>query len=155
MSRHDHFYRMAERYYANGQVDDAIGMLLQALGEDPDQSDAHAFLSLCLIKRNRLHAAELEAGRALELEPESPFAHLAAAIAAIARRSLKQAQAHLDSARELQPDSAAIADAYARLYLAWGRDAQALEEARRACELDPDDPDYPALLASLDRKSVV
>lgn len=150
MSRHDHFYRMAERYYANGQVDDAIDMLLQSLGEDPDQSDAHAFLSLCLIKRNRLHAAELEAGRALELEPESPFAHLAAAIAAIARRSLKQAQAHLDSARELQPDSAAIADAYARLYLAWGRDAQALEEARHACELDPDDPDYPALLASLE-----
>lgn len=150
MSEHDHFYYMAERYYAHGRIDSAIDALLQSLGEDPDRSDAHAFLALCLIKRQRLHAAGLEAARALELEPESAFAHLAAAIVAIARRQFEQAQAHLRSARELQPDAAAVADAYARLYLAWGRDAQALEEARRACELDPDDPDHPALLASLE-----
>ncbi|MGH8079338.1 MAG: tetratricopeptide repeat protein [Lysobacter sp.] len=146
----DYFYRMAERYYAHGQIDEAIDALLRLLGEDAEQSDAHAFLALCLVKRKRLHAAGLEAQRALELESESPFAHLAAAIVAIARRSFKTAQAHLSTARELDPDSAQIADAFARLYLAWGRDAQALEEARRACELDPDDVDYPALLASLE-----
>jgi len=146
----EYLYRMAERYYAHGQIDEAIDALLRLLGDDADQADAHAFLALCLVKRKRLHAAHLEAGRALELEPESPFAHLAAAVVDIARRNLRSAQSHLQAARELNPDSAQIADAFARLYLAWGRDAQALEEARRACELDPDDPDYPALLATLE-----
>ncbi|MGO1069401.1 tetratricopeptide repeat protein [Lysobacter sp. CA199] len=152
MSAHgtDHLYRMAERYYAHGRVDAAIDALLRLLGEDAEQADAHAFLALCLVKRKRLHAANLEAQRALELAPESGFAHLAAAIVAIARREFESAQSHLLTARESDPDSAAIADAFARLYLAWGRDAQALEHARRACELDPDDPDYPALLASLE-----
>lgn len=143
-------YRMAERYYAHGQLDATIDALLRLLGEDADHSDAHAFLALCLIKRKRLHAAALEAQRALELEPESAFAHLACAVAAIAQRRFPAAQAHLQSARELAPESAAIADAFARLYRAWGRDAQALEHARRACALDPDDPDYPALLAWLE-----
>lgn len=146
----DTLYRMAERYYAHGQTDAAIDALLRLLGEDADHADAHAFLALCLIKRKRLHAAALEAQRALELEPESAFAHLASASAAIAQRRFAAAEAHLQAARERAPESAAVADAFARLYRAWGRDAQALEHARRACELDPDDPDYPALLAWLE-----
>lgn len=147
---HDALYRMAERYYAHGQIDAAIDALLRLLGEDADHSDAHAFLALCLVKRKRLHAAALEARRALELTPESAFAHLAAASAATAQRRYADAEAHLHAARERSPEAAPVADAFARLYRAWGRDAQALEQARRACALDPDDPDYPALLAWLE-----
>lgn len=147
---HGYWLQMAERYYAHGQINEAIDALLRLLGEDPDQAGAHAFLALCLVKRKRLHAAALEAGRALELEPDSPFAHLAAAIVATAGRRFRDAETHLQSARELDPDSASIADAFARLYSAWGRDAQALVEARRACELEPGDLDYQALLASLE-----
>lgn len=146
----DYLYHMAERYYGHGQIDQAIDALLRLLSEDADHADAHAFLALCLVKRKRLHAAALEARRALELEPESAFAHLAAAVVAIARREYKNAQAHLLSARELQPESAPVANTFARLYDAWGRDALALEEARTACTLDPDESDYPALLAALE-----
>ncbi|QCW27114.1 tetratricopeptide repeat protein [Lysobacter enzymogenes] len=49
---HDALYRMAERYYAHGQIDAAIDALLRLLGEDADHSDAHAFLALCLVKRS-------------------------------------------------------------------------------------------------------
>ena len=44
----------------------AIDLLKQALSEDPDCAEAHALLSLCLLRVKRLHGARAEAGMALD-----------------------------------------------------------------------------------------
>lgn len=140
---------LALRQLRQGQIDAAMDTLVQRLGDDPDDAEAHALLARCLLQRKRPHAAAIEARRAIEEEPESLSALLAAAAVAIAQRKLAQAQEHLHTAQSLYPDLAVVHDSYARLYLAWGREAQAGEHNRQACELDPEDTDYLALRAWL------
>lgn len=129
----------ALRLMRGGHHDQAIDVLTRVLGEAPDHSDAHAILALCLIRRKRLYAAELEAAQALSLEPESHLAHIAMASVQIAHRKFKQAEAHLDAARELFPESDENHRLAASLYQAWGQPDRALTEISRASELDPDD----------------
>ncbi len=148
--RGEHLFGRAQRMLDNGQVDQAINALTKLLGEDPDDGDAHALLSLCLIRRKRLHAAWLEAQRAAELEPESAFAHLSLGAVLTARREFKAAEQHLATALELDAESDAAHAQLARLRAAWGKPGLAMSHAVRACELAADNPGHWALRGSLE-----
>lgn len=148
--RSEHLFRHAQRMLDNGQVDQAMDALTQLLGEDPDDGDAHALLSLCLVRRKRLHAAKLEAQRAAELEPESVFAHLAMGSVLTARREFTAAAQHLVAALELDPESDFPHAQLARLYEAWGKRDLAKSHAIRACEISADDAGNWALRGSLE-----
>ena len=140
----------AQRMLDNGQVEQAMDALIRLLGENPDDGDAHALLSLCLVRRKRLHAAKLEAQRAAELEPESVFAHLAMGAVLAARREFVPAEQHLIAALELDPESDSPHAQLARLYTAWSKSAQAMVHAVHACELAAGNPENWALRGSLD-----
>ncbi len=148
--RSEHLFDHAQRMLDNGQVDQAIDTLTELLGEDPDDGDAHALLSLCLVRRKRLHAARLEAQRAAELEPESVFAHLAMGAVFAARREFKVAEQHLVTALELDAESDSAHVQLARLYSAWGKPELAMAHAVRACELAADNAGNWALRGSLE-----
>jgi tetratricopeptide (TPR) repeat protein len=124
-----------------GHHDQAIDVLTRALGEDPDNGDAHAMLAFALVGKKRLYAAEAEAGHALALESENPFAHLAMASVSIASRKLARAEEHVNAAKALAPESAHPYRLAASLYRVWGKPQQAQDENERARALDPDDPD--------------
>lgn len=148
--RSEHLFDHAQRMLDNGQVDQAIDTLTELLGEDPDDGEAHALLSLCLVRRKRLHAARLEAQRAAELEPESVFAHLAMGAVLAARREFKVAEQHLVTALELDAESDSAHVQLARLYSAWGKPELAMAHAVRACELAADNAGNWALRGSLE-----
>jgi tetratricopeptide (TPR) repeat protein len=139
----------ALRLHNGGHVDNAIDQLTRLLGEDPDHADAHALLSLCLVRRKRLHAAQLEAARALELDPESVFGHLAIAGVLIARRRFAQAEEHLLQSLSMHPDNTEAMRMATRLYRLWRRPDKAMVQIERACALQPDDADNWALYALL------
>ncbi len=123
-----------------GHYDQALDVLTRALGEDPENGDAHAMLAFCLVGKKRLYAAELEAAHALALESENPFAHLAMASASIAARKFARAEDHLNAAKALAPESVHAYALAASLYRLWGKPVLAQSEIEHARALDPDDP---------------
>jgi tetratricopeptide (TPR) repeat protein len=124
-----------------GHHDQAIDVLTRALGEDPDNGDAHAILAFALVGKKRLYAAEIEAGHALALESDNPFAHLAMASVSIASRKFTRAEEHLNAAKALAPESVHAHSLAASLYRLWDKPALAQAEIERARTLDPDNPD--------------
>lgn len=89
-----HDLERAERFLELGRPDAAIVVLRRVLSIDPAMADAHALLSVALLSKKRLVAAEHEAGQALVHDGESAFAHLAMAQVLLARRRLKRAEEH-------------------------------------------------------------
>lgn len=145
----NHAWGRAQQQLEHGQVLEAIETLASMLGKDPDDADAHALLSICLVRRKRLHAAGLEAESALALAPEHPFPHIAAAAVAVASRRFVEAEAQLLEARALEPRSSLIERNLAQLYSAWGRHADARKHAGAALEYQPDEPENLALCGEL------
>jgi Flp pilus assembly protein TadD len=148
-----HRRRLAMDQLERGQVLPAIETLAELLGESPDDADAHALLSLCLVRRKRLHAAKLEAETAISLEPDSPLAHLAAGVVASSRREYSRAESHLLMAAQLEPSSDAVQRELARLYLRWQKTSSARECAGRALELVPAAPENLVLCGELALRS--
>jgi tetratricopeptide (TPR) repeat protein len=142
--------RLAIDQLGRGQVQDAIDTLAELLGEDADDAEAHALLSLCLVRRKRLHAAALEAASAIALDPESTLAHVASGVVAISRRKFPDAERHLLQAAELDPENDWVQRELAQLYRLWQKPAKALECARRALDLDPDEMENIVLSGRLD-----
>ena len=147
---HQWFDRALEMYQA-GHEDNSIDLLTRLLGEDPDHADAHALLALCLVQRQRIHAARTEAGIALASAPESAFAHLAMASALMALRRYTLAGDHIETALSLEPENASALRISARLDLLRERLRAAQEKAERACALDPTEADNWALRAAISR----
>ena len=137
----ERLFKLAIDALARGQSDEAIDYLTQILGEDSDSAEAHALLSMALIRKKRVYAAGIEAKRALELEPGSFFSHIAVASIEIAARDFLNAEKHLHIALSIDPDSAFAREKLARLYFTWDRKKEAEEQITIACELDPDDLD--------------
>ena len=145
----EHRRALAMDQIGRGQVPEAIDTLAELLGEVPDDADAHALLSLCLVRRKRLHAAKLEAESAIALEPESPLAHVAAGVVSSSRRKYAQAEAHLLEAATLDPSNDWVQRELAHLYVLWQKPARARECAQRALELEPGLPENLVLIGEL------
>jgi Flp pilus assembly protein TadD len=145
----EHRRRLAMDQIERGQVLDAIETLAELLGDSPDDADAHALLSLCLVRRKRLHAARLEADTAIALEPDSPLAHIAAGVVASSRRDYARAESHLLMAAELEPTSDWVQRELARLYLRWHKSVNARGCAERALEIGPGTPENLVLCGEL------
>ena len=82
---------LAQQQMDQGQLEGAVDSLRQVLSIDPDDSDPHALLAICLLDLRRLHAAEHESGMALALEPLSGLALYASALVLMARRKFPAA----------------------------------------------------------------
>lgn len=136
-----HWLHYARVQLTRGDHSGALETLRRALGQDPDDAEAHALLSLVLLALKRPHAAGHEAGIALSLEPELPLVHTAAASVAMARRRFKDAEQHLTRLLELEPDDVGNLLLQARYFDLTGQKERKREALRRAIALAPDDPD--------------
>lgn len=132
---------LAENQMRQGNVDQAIETLKQALGQDPNLAEGHALLAICLLGAKRLHAAAHEAGIALKLEPELPLAHHAMGSVKMAQRRFVEAERAYRSLLELEPESAQNHRAMANLLMMTRRPDEADRLLERALELDPGNPD--------------
>lgn len=136
----------ADRLFDIGQIDGAIDVLREVLSVDPDVADAHAQLALCLLRKRRVHAAQVEARLALSLDPDSLLTHWAAAEAAIAKREFKTAERHIAVLRERMPEEPAPDLLLARCYILTGRGRERLPLLMEALRKRPDDA---TILASI------
>jgi Tfp pilus assembly protein PilF len=131
----------AAQYLERGASHQAIELLKQALGDEPEHALAHAVLGEALIKQRRIHAALYETKLALSLEPESPHCHRALASAYVAHGKLGLAREHAEKALELSASDYGALLQLAGIASLAGQPREALKRAEEARALAPDDPD--------------
>lgn len=126
--------------------DDLVGALAaaeRALSFSPRSSAAHMERALVLLALGRSLEAEQAADRALLSRPTIARAHVVRAAAH--PEDPERVATELRRALELDPREARALAARAELHLTQGRNAEALVDAKAACESAPELPD--ALLA--------
>ncbi|MBN2420383.1 MAG: tetratricopeptide repeat protein, partial [Deltaproteobacteria bacterium] len=138
MSEIDRLYDIAVNSLRQGHYPQAIDYLRKVLSGEPDFAEAHAALSISLYNMKRLHAAQYEAGVALELEPDLPLAHYAMAWTMIGMRKFRKAKEHLDILLEIDPDDAENFRCKAHLLQLEGKKDDARLVLMEALELDPE-----------------
>lgn len=136
----DRLMELARRRIQTGQNDGAIDALRQVLAFEPDLSEAHAYLALCLLNAKRLHAALQEARIALSLESDSELAHYALANIYIAQRDFINAQEHAGHLMEMDPNHPPYYLLQASLNRLRRKMNEILPLLEKALELDPESP---------------
>ena len=130
----------ASTQLSQGNPFQAIETLKQALAQDPDHAEAHAFLALCLLRVRRIDAAAHEARLSLAKDPLLPLAHYVQGSVLIGKRKLAEAERSYNTLLELEPEDPENHRAMAHLLRLKGRKAEAEERLNKALELAPDDP---------------
>ncbi|HEV3090004.1 MAG TPA: tetratricopeptide repeat protein [Candidatus Cybelea sp.] len=116
---------------------DARRVLVDALGQDPQNARAYVLLASCLTSLGEHPAAIQAAQNAIGITPQAPTAHYQLGVAYFHAKRLRDAQYAFEAAVALRPDHAnfhlALSNALAaqRLY------ARAFEEIERTIALDP------------------
>lgn len=131
----------ARLHIQHGHIDGAMDVLRDILSRDPDLADAHAYLSLCLLRQRRGHAAAEEARIALTLEPESELAIYALAISQFAQRHFREAETHILRLLDMDPNDARYHLLLADLYNTTAQKKKVLPLLQKALELAPENPD--------------
>ncbi len=125
----------------------AVPLLEQAVARDPDFALAYALLSRihaelywfgCDKRPSRLEASRTTAERALRLQPGLGEAHLALGFYHYYKdRDYKRACAQLDEALRATPNDSEVIGAMGVIDRRQGKWQEAIEQLKRACELDP------------------
>lgn len=138
------------RHFWNHRTSDSIlkaaELLQQAIERDPSYARAHAALADCYVLQhvysagpswNALHLAQEEASRALELDPLLGEAYVARAYAKVFDWNFAAAEADFRKGFELSPQYATAHQWYGEYLRMMGRQQEAIEESKRALDLDP------------------
>jgi TolB-like protein/Flp pilus assembly protein TadD len=118
----------------------ARDMVATALELDPQLPEALATRGVTLLFDFDLKGAERELSKAIELKPSYASAHQWYSQILMARQRWDEAAAHVEKATELDPLSQIICLVHCILYEARRDYATGLELAKRAAELNPEDP---------------
>ncbi len=112
----------------------------RALELDPGLAEAHATRGVAMLFDFDMRGAESELRTATELKPGYASAHQWYSQVLIAQQKWEEARAHIDKASELDPFSHVICLVHTFLYEARRDYGSGLELAKRAVELNPEDP---------------
>jgi tetratricopeptide (TPR) repeat protein len=140
-------YDRAWLCWQQGNSDLAIEQLQELLGTDPEDADGHALLSLCLLEKRRLAAAEAEAKIAASIDPDTEQVMSALVYVALAARKLDDAERAIDRLLERDPNEAVYLRARAELCDMRADDAGRLAALESALAADADDASTLAALA--------
>ncbi|MGF1729343.1 tetratricopeptide repeat protein [Photobacterium kasasachensis] len=134
----DYKLEQAWRCYHYGQTDQAIELLKELLGNNPNDAFYHGLLSACLLKQKRLHAAEYELKIALSLDPESAFLLMTQANIQYCNNHFKQAIDSCDEALTLDPELVEALLLKSRLHFDMEKRELAQSCLQQALSLAPD-----------------
>ena len=130
--------RYAVQLLQQGRADLAEPELRRALGQDPDDPDLHAFLSLALTDLGRPADALPEAEHAVGLAPDVGLGHYARAVALLDLGKTKESEAAAREALRLDPLDVDARVTLAAALLDRGRRDEALAMAEQALALHPE-----------------
>lgn len=133
-------FRAATLLMDQGRYDLAERQLRLALAEDPNLALAHAFLALCLSKRESHTEATAEARHAIGLEPADSYMHFALASVLMRRNMTREAIEAAWEAVGLEPDEVRNWGILAAALAIEKKYKEALTAADRGLALSPDDP---------------
>ncbi len=149
MLAYDFYLRARESFFQDNHLK-AIQLLEQAVDRDPQFALAHALLADVNLyyyrfnqdrTANRLDRANEAAETALRIAPKLPQSHLAKAqYFYYGVRDYERALAELSIARSLGGDQAEFVDLSALIERRLGKWNDAIRDAERAAELDPQNP---------------
>lgn len=122
---------------ALGRVEEAQSAIDRAMAENPENAEARALQAIIAVTRNRKEEALRLAAEAVGFDPDSAAAYLALSYARQAVFDIEGALASAEDAVSHDPDNALTRARLAELWLMEGYRDRALEEARRATELNP------------------
>lgn len=125
--------------YEQGRYDLAEAALRASLADDPGQSEAHAYLALCLYHVDRPEESLREADEAIRSDPASSLGHHARALALQESGRLREAESSAREAIGLAPDVAGHRVLLAGLAIRRCRWGEALEAADEGLTIDPED----------------
>ena len=121
------------------RFDEAAATIRQILQQDPDNSFAHALLSLCLEATQQFQPATEHAERAVATDPESSFGHYALANVLHGRKRYPEARAAIDAALQLDPDDTRFYVLKAQICFGQRNWSEAQAAAEQGLRLDPVD----------------
>ncbi len=130
-------------YFWNRRGDDDLEKAIQyfqlAVQIDPQYAEAHAGLAgtYVLVSRPRLDLTPVEAEKALSLDPTLGLPHAALGIYNYTRWDLEAAEKEFQRALELNPGNPTAHHWHAYNLTVSGRQREAVEEMKRALQLDP------------------
>lgn len=130
-----HFNR-AQILFEQRRYDLAETELRQAIGLDPENPDAYAYLALCLAERKQWQPATEAAQRAIAIDAGIPFCHYTLAAVLHDRNMHKEAGLAIDEALRLEPDHASYWGLRAAIHIAQKQFRDALTAAETGLELD-------------------
>ncbi len=124
--------------YQQSRFDLAERELRQALGSDPNDPMAHAFLSLCLSARERHTEATREAEEAVRLGPDLEIGYYALATVLLHRNHTESAEAAISEAIRLDPTDPDYYALLGTIRMNRRRWREALEAAEQGLAFDPE-----------------
>jgi len=123
--------------YSEGNFEEAVRLLRQAIALDSDQGNAHLFLALTLGELNEDDAAEPHFQKAILASHHPAVAH-AAYGNYLGVRKHPHAERAFQSALEIDPGCVLAIRDYARLLASYGRVDEADLLFKKALRIDPD-----------------
>lgn len=135
---HDYRFEQATRCYEQGQFLQAISLLKELLGDDPNNADYHGLLAAILLSQKRIHAAEHEIKIALQQDSQDPYLLFINANIAMLNKQMNKALEICDEALRIDPN---FVDALLLKGAIFGfnkQRPQQLDHIEQALSLDPD-----------------
>lgn len=123
------------------RYDDAVKLLRNMITENPDDFQAHGFLSLCLLEQKKIEEAYLEADLAIKLCPDDPWPFYIKAKVFMQDKRFAPAEDLLKRAIELDANNADYYSNIAACKLNRDDLKGAYEFSSRAIAIDPIDED--------------
>lgn len=138
--------KLAYQQRAQGNSAQAIRSVEQALAQEPDHSDAHSLLAMCLydeyVDRQQFHYLQrcMQAARtAIASNPANAEAHYIMGMAALSQGRMARdvAKTHFEQAMNLQPENPEFVTAMADWLASQNKNKQAMELYEKALSYQP------------------
>jgi Tfp pilus assembly protein PilF len=131
-------YNLGAALLQNGELQDAIGHLEQAVRIQPDFADAHNSAGVALEQAGRVQEAIGHYERALQIRPDFADAHNNLGIALMRQGSLAEAIGQYEQALRIQPDYVRAQCNWANALLRMGQVPEAIQHYEQALRIQPD-----------------
>ena len=131
-----------EAAIARGEVPEALRLLEQAVGAEPQHWVARSYLADIYLSQDRLSLAYAHLSEMEKIDPLSPIGLLLTAQYWYQRRDYGKALDYGLRAKEADSSNAGLRNLLGNLYFSQGQTQQAVQEYRAAVELDPERPEF-------------